>query len=339
MRLSNIATLPVRTGLPVENARAALDAPAVFKVGEVRVYGDVMLSPMDGFSDLPFRSICRELGSAMSYTEFINALDILQGHPHVSEKLAYLPNERPVVFQIFDNDPDRLLEVALRLRPLNPDIIDINLGCSAKNVAGRGAGAGLLRTPLKIARIFRKLSHALDIPITAKIRLGWDDNCRNYRLVARVIEENGGQLIAVHGRTKRQGYDGRADWDAIAEVCQTVSIPVIGNGDVRAAQDIDRLKSHTGCQAVMVGRGAIGNPWIFARLDRDQVSPGQVWEVIRRHLDRSLSFYGAQRGLILFRKHASRYVSPYPLPGGLRQEILTAENRQVFLALLERVVR
>ncbi len=335
MKLSNFETYPALPDLPVEDEGRALEAPAVFKVGEVKVFGDVVLSPMDGFSDLPFRSICRELGSAMSYTEFINALDILQGHPHVSEKLAYLPNEHPIVFQIFDNDPDRLLEVALRLRSLNPDIIDINLGCSAKNVAGRGAGAGLLRTPLKIARIFHKLSSALDIPVTAKIRLGWDDNCRNYRLVARVIEENGGQLIAVHGRTKRQRYDGRADWDAIAEICQTVAIPVIGNGDVRTAQDIDRLKSHTGCQAVMVGRGAIGNPWIFSRLDRDQVPADQVWGVIRRHLDRSLAFYGAQRGLILFRKHASRYLSPFPLPGSLRQKILTAENPQDFLALLE----
>lgn len=305
-----------------------------FMVKDVPVYNDLVLSPMDGYSDLPFRAVCRELGSAMSYSEFINALDILNGHPFVHRKLAFLPFEQPVVFQIFDNDPQRLLAVALRLRELGPAAIDVNLGCASKNVSGRGAGAGLLRTPEKIAQIFRLLSGALDLPVTAKMRLGWDDKNRNYLLVARLIQENGGALISVHGRTRQQGYQGQADWQAIAEIRQAVSIPVIANGDVRTVADIDRIKALTGCPAVMIGRGAVGNPWIFSRLDREQVPLESVRHVLHRHLELSLDFYGPERGLILFRKHAQHYLAPCKLPAEMRQQLLTTVNPKEFLRLV-----
>ena len=309
-----------------------------FLVGPIPVYGDLILSPMDGFSDLPFRLMCRELGSAMSYTEFINALDILQGHPHIHKKFAFEPEERPVVFQIFDDDPARLLEAALRLQEFRPDIIDINMGCSANTVSGRGAGAGLLRTPDKIARVFHLLSRSLEVPVTGKIRLGWDQDARNYLEIARIIEENGGSLVAVHGRTKMQGYGGQADWDAIAEVKQVVSIPVVGNGDVRTVEDIQRIKMKTGCDAVMIGRGAIGNPWIFSRLDRIAVPPEQVRRTMLRHLERMLQFYQGDRGLVLFRKHACRYLSPFPLSKEQREKLFTSERPGEFLELLDSVL-
>jgi len=311
--------------------------PAFF-VGSVPVYGDLVLSPMDGYSDLPFRLTCRALGSAMSYSEFVNAQHILQDHPKVVRRLLYDPAERPVVFQLFDSDPDRLVEAARRVQELGPDIIDINIGCSDKKVSGRGAGAGLLRTPLKIARTFRKLSAALDVPVTGKIRLGWDDDCRNYLLVARIIEENGGALLAVHGRTKRQAYGGKADWDAIAEIQQALSIPVIGNGDVRTPADIARMKAHTGVQAVMIGRGAIGNPWIFSRRERAQVPPEEARAVLLSHLAHSLDFYGPQQGLVLFRKHANRYMSPYRLPEELRKELLTRSTAAEFAVLIDKIL-
>jgi len=310
-----------------------LDNPT-FSIKNIPIYGDLILSPMDGYSDLPFRVVCRELGSAMSYTEFINALDILQGHPFVHQKLAFLPSEQPVVFQIFDNNPKRLLEVALRLCEHGPAVIDINLGCSSKNVSGRGAGAGLLRTPLKIARIFHTLSRALSVPVTAKMRLGWDEDSRNYLLVARIIQENGGALIAVHGRTRQQGYRGQADWEAIAEIRQSVSVPVIANGDVRTVADIERIKALTGCPAVMIGRGAVGNPWIFSRLDRDQVPFEDVRRVLRRHLELSLDFYGAERGLVVFRKHARRYLAPYDLPKPTHERLMTTVDVGEFLGLV-----
>jgi len=305
-----------------------------FFIGSIPIYGDLILSPMDGYSDPPFRSLCRELGSALSYTEFINALDVLYGHPHLEDKLAYLPSERPVVYQLFDDDPDRLVDAALRLRSRNPDIIDINMGCSARSVSGRGAGAGLLRTPDKIAQVFQKLTRTLDIPITGKIRLGWDEDSRNYLQVSRIIEDNGGALVAVHARTKTQGLRGEADWEAIAQVRQAVSIPVIGNGDVRTVADIERLKTYTGCQGVMIGRGAIGNPWIFSRLDRDQVPVEQVLDVLEKHLERMVSFFGPQLGLTRFRKHCLRYLSPYGIDPQLRFSLMTARNPDEFRGLL-----
>lgn len=298
------------------------------------VQGDLILAPMDGYSDLPFRSVCRELGSALSYTGFINAMDVVQGHPYLHEKYLYRLEERPVVFQIFDNDPERILAAALFLQRFEPDVVDVNMGCSVNCVSGRGAGAGLLRSPHKVAQIFQKLTRALCVPVTGKIRLGWDPASRNYVQMARIIEENGGAMVAVHGRTRSQGYHTPADWDAIAEVKQAVSIPVIGNGDVQRAIDIERLKAHTHCDGVMIGRAAIGNPWIFSRLDREQIAFEQVQALMLHHLDLSLSFYGATRGLTLFRKHAVRYLSPYPVSRELRQQFMTIEDPAEFQALL-----
>ena len=310
------------------------DSPS-FHIGNVPVYGRTILSPMDGFSDLPFRSLARRLGSAMSYTEFVNAMDVISNLGKLEERLTYSEDERPIVFQIFDDEPERLLRAALILRELDPDIIDINMGCSAKTVAGRGAGAGLLRAPEKIAAIFRMLTRELDIPVTGKIRIGWDDENLNYIEVAKIVEGNGGSLIAVHGRTKQQAYRGDANWKAIAEIKAAVNIPVIGNGDVRMAADIQRMLEFTGCDAVMIGRGAIGNPWIFAGLDREEVSGDEVRETMLLHLETMLQFYGAARGLVLFRKHASRYISPFGLSNEQREQLLRCEKPEEFISLLE----
>lgn len=311
-------------------------APA-FHVDSIPIHGDTLLSPMDGFSDWPFRSLCRELGSSMSYTEFVKAEDILKPPKLVADKLRYEEDERPVVIQIYGDDPGVMLAAALRAQELGADIVDINMGCPSKTIANRGAGAGLMRTPLKVARIFKLLTASLQIPVTGKIRLGWDDNCRNYALVARIVEENGGQLIALHARTKEQGYGGQANWEAIAEVRQIVSIPVIGNGDVKTVADIQRMKEYTGCHAVMIGRAAIGNPWIFSGLDRQQVTPKQVRQMMLKHLERNLKFYGPEIGLVLFRKHAVRYLSPYRLSKEIRKELLTAQQTDEFLRLLDKI--
>ena len=292
---------------------------SLITIFKIPLLGDTILAPMDGFSDMPFRSVCRELGSAVSYTEFVNAIDVVQRNrgvmQRVAKRVAFLPQERPVGFQLFDNDPDRLLEAALRLMERQPDFIDINLGCSDRSVSGRGAGAGLLRTPERIAEIFRKLTARLPVPVSAKMRLGWDEASLNYLEVAKIVEDNGGALLAVHARTKKQGYGGMADWQAIAEICQAVSIPVVGNGDVRRVADIDRLKAATGCQAVMIGRAAVGNPWIFQRVERADVPREEVLRVMRLHLSRSLDFFG-EYGLVLFRKHASRYLSLISIGAG-----------------------
>jgi tRNA-dihydrouridine synthase B len=306
----------------------------VFNIGTVAVHGDTVQAPMNGFSDWPFRSLCSELGSAMSYTEFVRADFLVNAFEHMLPRLTYTEAERPVVIQIYGDDPDELLNAALRVETLSPDIIDINLGCPAETVTDLGAGVSLMRTPLKVAQIFRKLSRALSVPVTGKIRLGWED-CRNYRLIARVIEENGGAAVAVHGRTQEQRYRGKANWDAIAEVKQAVQIPVIGNGDVKTVADIGNMKRHTGCDAVMIGRAAVGNPWIFARLDRTQVSAKMVQQMVHQHLHRSLVFYGEHKGLILFRRHAVEYLKSQCLPRALRTEIIFQKDAENFLSLLD----
>lgn len=306
-----------------------------FYIGTLPIHGRTILSPMDGFSDQPFRSLVRRLGSALSYTEFVNAQDVLNGHPHLHQRLAFLQTERPVAFQLFDDDPARILESALKLQAYSPDIIDINMGCSVRCVSGRGAGAGLLREPEKIAQIFRTLTHALDLPVTGKIRIGWDEDSLNHTEVAKIIEDNGGAAIAVHGRTKAQAYRGQANWDAIAEVKAAVAIPVIGNGDVRQVGDIGRMREHTGCDAVMIGRGAIGNPWIFAGLDRPEVTNEQVREMVLAHLDAMQNFYGTELGLVLFRKHAARYISPYGLTESQRAQLLTSQTVEDFARILD----
>jgi nifR3 family TIM-barrel protein len=324
-----------RAASPV-TANPTLDKKPLFRVREVPVYGDAILAPMDGYSEWPYRSLCAELGSAMSYTEFVKARNIIRAYEHMAPRLTYDEGERPVVFQLWSEEPDELVKAALMVQDKSPDIIDVNMGCPAKTVAHIGGGVGLMRTPLKIARIFRRLSAALEVPVTGKIRLGWEA-CRSYRLVARILEENGASLIAVHARTKEQGYGGEADWDAIAEIKSMVKIPVIGNGDVRTVADIERMKSHTGCDAVMIGRAAIGNPWIFSRLEREQVPPAEVRRMMRLHLARSMEFHGPRKGLILFRKHALRYLKLQRLPRATRTKIFTQDTPEGFLALVDEV--
>jgi tRNA-dihydrouridine synthase len=194
----------------------------------------------------------------------------------------------------------------------------------------------MMRTPLKIAETFRKLTARLRVPVTGKIRLGWEGE-RNYRLVACIVEENGGSLIAIHGRTKEQSYSGQADWDAIAEVKAAVSIPVIGSGDVKHPADIARMRQHTGCDAVMIGRAAIANPWIFAGLEREQVPPEMVRETVRRHLEKSILFYGEEDGQRLFRKYAVQYLLMHTLTRETRKDILRQRPSAEFVALLDQV--
>ena len=307
-----------------------------FYVRDVPIYGDTILAPMDGYSDWPFRSICRALGSAMSYTEFVKVEKILSRSKEPAKRLYYEEAERPVTFQIYGDDPDLILEAALKIEPLKPDIIDLNMGCPAKSIADRGAGVGMMPTPEKIARTFKLLTSNLKVPVTGKIRLGWDRD-KNYKLIARIVEEEGGSLIAVHGRTKEQRYSGNADWDAIAEVKSTVKIPVIGSGDVRSVSDIQRMKQHTNCDAVMIGRAAIANPWIFMGMDREQVPAELLKQTVHEHLQKSVQFYGEEDGQRLFRKYAVQYLLLKTLDRDSRKEILKERPSGEFLELLNQV--
>ncbi len=307
-----------------------------FRVGNISIKGDLILSPMAGFSDLPYRSLCRRIGSAMSYTEFVSALAILHGKSERTRRmLRYREEERPVVFQIFDSDEQRLVEAARRIEQLGPDVIDINMGCSVRQISGRGAGAALLKNPRKIGRIFHSLARVLSVPVTAKIRLGWTEDSLNYLEVVRVLEESGASLVAVHGRTRNQAYRGKANWDAIAEIVDSVKIPVIGNGDVKSQADIERMKAHTGCAAIMIGRGAIGHPWIFQRRDRNEVGFEEKADFLGVHFRAMIDFYGERLALLLIRKHVARYLKGACGIRDIQRQLVRIESVPRFYALLE----
>ena len=261
-----------------------------FLVNDLEIQGNLVLAPMDGYTDWPFRSLCRELGSSISYTEFVKAEDVLQRPHYIKDKIHFTEDERPVFFQIYGNSANSLLKAALILQKLEPDAIDINMGCPNRSIAGRGAGAGLMRTPIKAARIVKSFSKSLDLPITAKIRLGWKD-CQNGMLLSQIIEVFGGSLVAVHARSKEQGHEGKPDLNTLAEIKDRLKIPVLGNGGIRQVDDIENMLNATGCDGVMIGRGAVHNPWIFSRRNRCEVKPAEVQDLMLEHLDRSLSFY------------------------------------------------
>ncbi len=288
-------------------------------IGSVPIYGDLILAPMDGITDNPFRALCRGLGSAMVVTEFINALDVIEDNPRYPKRTIFTEDQRPVSLQILGNDPERMLTAAIPLvEGVQPDILDINLGCQSKKRDLPWRWRSLLRSPEVIARIFSLMTREFNIPVTGKIRLGWDDDSLNYLEVAKIIEDNGGAMVAVHGRTRQQAYRGQAIWEPIREVKQALHIPVIGNGDVVTVADIERIKQETGCDAVMIGRAAVPNPWIFSRLDRDQVSPQDAMQTILTHFKSIVAYYG-ERGVITFRKYLKAYLAPYPIP---REELL-----------------
>lgn len=319
---------------PVNGSASTHPKTPTFMIRDIPVFGDVILSPMAGFSDKPYRLICREYGSAMSYSEFVSVHAILHGNERTFQMLEFDPSESPMTFQIFGSDEAIIEAAARKIEQLGPDIIDINMGCSVPKVSSKGAGAGLLKDPPKIGRIFKRLTNVLSVPVTGKIRLGWDENSLNYLDVAKTLEDNGASLIAVHGRTKSQAYNGVANWDAIAEIKQAVSVPVVGNGDVARVADIARMKAHTGCDAVMIARAAIGNPWIFRGKDIDEVSLAEKAALIRRHLQLMLDFYGEERGLMLFRKHVVKYVRGLRHSSAVKAKLVVCTTPEAFIELM-----
>ena len=304
-----------------------------FLVKDLEIKGNLILAPMDGYTDWPFRSLCRELGSAISYTEFVKAEDVLQRPHYIKNKIQFTETERPVFFQVYGNSADTLLEAARILQESKPDAIDVNMGCPNRSIAGRGAGAGLMRTPLKVARIIKGLRKTVDVPVTAKIRLGWE-NCQNGLFLSQIIEAFGGSLVAVHARSKEQGHEGKPDLSALAEIKKKLQIPVLGNGGIRNTADIQTMITATGCDGVMIGRGAVLNPWIFSGRNRAEIKLSEVQDLLLEHLDRSLSFYGQEDGLILFRKFAAGYLKPYELKRETRRELLMELDAEKFKSLV-----
>lgn len=293
----------------------------LFKVGDIPIKSNLVLAPMDGLTDHPFREIIKRFHPGIIFSEFINAYDYLNNHRFFPQQIIFSEEQRPFAYQIFDNSPDRILQTALYLSEKNPDFIDINMGCSAKTVSSRGAGAGLLKEPEKIKQILKLLTNNLTVPVTAKIRLGWDDASLNYLSISKLLEDYGCAMISVHGRTKKQGYLGRANWNAIAEIKQNVKIPILANGDVNSLADIQNIIDVTNCDGVMIGRAALKNPWIFSGLDQDQVTIQHRLDLLSDHLDLMIEFYGLEIGLILFRKYIKFYLDISNLGKEFRSEL------------------
>jgi tRNA-dihydrouridine synthase B len=281
---------------------------------------------MDGISDHPMRLLCRQMGSALLYTEFINILDVPASLNDLERRVFFSPQERPIGFQLYGSQPDQFVAAARALLPRQPDFFDINLGCSVRCVAGRGAGAGLLTQPQVIVEIMQRMKQEIPIPVTAKIRIGWDEEHRNYMEIAQLLQDAGADALAVHGRTRRQNWTVPSDWQAIREIKAQLSIPVIGNGDVGTPADIRRMQAETGCDAVMIGRGALGNPWLFAQTDKSTLERSAILEVIRKHWESASAFYGAEKASFTFRKHLKAYLDCPQFQGIDTRTVITSSQ-------------
>ncbi|WP_010571522.1 tRNA dihydrouridine synthase [Leptospira broomii] len=306
----------------------------MIRIGSVEIPGWFAMSPMAGISDSPTRTMARRFGSAFSYTEFVSTDNLAVGSKKALSLLRFRDEERPVSFQIFGNKLEIIVEAAKRIRELNPDIIDLNMGCPTKNVSMRGSGVGLLRKPIYAGKIIEALRKSLDIPVTAKIRLGWDDTTRNYMEVSRILEESGVQAISVHGRTKEMGYSGKADWDAIADIKAARNVPIFGNGDVVSYSDALHKKNTYGVDGVLIGRNSIGNPWVFSGIDRQNINISESVRVSLMHLTLMVETFGEKFGVILFRKHLIRYFQGKENFTPVRVELLKEENFEKIKSLL-----
>ncbi len=310
-----------------------------FHIGNIPVCGVTMLAPMDGYSDSPFRQITRSLGSAVSFTEFINAMEVVSKNSKYGKRCSYQEMERPVCIQLFDNDADRLLAAAKRIETLfHPDWIDINMGCSVSQVANRGAGVGLLKNPMLVGQVIDSLVRNLSVPVTAKIRLGWDTESVNYLEVGRILEESGAAAVALHARTGDQLFHGSADWDAIAQLKQALNIPVIGNGDIQTVADIRQMLDHTRCDGVMIGRAAIANPWIFAGYDIPDVPASLFKSTVFMHLKLMKDYHDPVRGCVVFRKYAKKYLTHLGVDKTAIRNLLTTVDPDQFTAKFHQLV-
>ena len=304
----------------------------VFKIADIPVGGRLILAPMDGISDPPFRAITRQLGSALSISEFINCLEYVHHKDKHVQRYTFEPYERPVGIQLLDNDPERMAETARRLHEIvNPDFFDVNLGCCVRSVTSRGAGAGLMRTPERIEAIYTRLRQAVPQPLTGKMRLGWDDEHLNYLEIGKLLQDCGASMVALHTRTTKMAYNGKARWQAIGELKAALTIPVIGNGDVHTPGDAQRMLNETGCDAVMIGRGALANPWIFSGRERTDVSLDEVFDLIMRQLNAMLDSYPSG-ALQAFRKYIKAYLLPYGIPRQEMTALLTCSDLKEFIA-------
>ena len=314
-------------------------------IGNVSLENNVILAPMAGVTDLPFRLLCKEQGAGLLCMEMVSAKAIMYGNKNTDKLMEIAPEEMPVSLQLFGSDPDIIAEMAAKIEERPFAILDINMGCPVPKVVNNGEGSALMKDPKLAAEIVRKTSKAIQKPVTVKIRKGFDDEHVNAVEMAKYLEDAGAAAITVHGRTRQQYYSGEADWEIIRKVKEAVSIPVIGNGDVTGAESAERLMKETGCDGIMVGRAAQGNPWIFREIvayletgeKLQRPTTEEVKAMIRKHAKLQLKCKGEYIGIREMRKHVAWYIAGYPGAARLRKEVCAVEHFEELENLLMRI--